>query len=162
MALGIDPSTARFEETFARREKLLGGKKVVFLMGRGKAEERKRAYLFLTRALGAGEVRRVASVREAREVVEGGGGWDLVYVDDDKKVAGAEAEIIGGLAGGAKVKGKGKGKGKDKRGKRKRGEEAEESETPGSEQGGERKRVRVVGDEFVVQSLILGCLMDEE
>ncbi|KFY94145.1 hypothetical protein V500_03398 [Pseudogymnoascus sp. VKM F-4518 (FW-2643)] len=153
-----DPSTARFEETFARREKLLGGKRVVFLMGRGKAEERKRAYLFLTRALGAGEVRRVASVREAREVVEEGGGWDLVYVDDDRKVAGAEAEILGGVEGGAKTaKGKAKGKG----GKRKRADEAEDEKT-GLEQAGERKRVRVVGDEFVVQSLILGCLMDEE
>ncbi|OBT72271.1 hypothetical protein VF21_07966 [Pseudogymnoascus sp. 05NY08] len=152
-----DPSTARFDETFARREKLLGGKRVIFLMGRGKAEERKRAYLFLTRALGAGEVRRVASVKEAREVVEKGGGWDLVYVDDDRKVAGAEAEILGGVESGAKAKGKAKGKA----GKRKRGDEVED-EKAGLEQGGERKKVRVVGDEFVVQSLILGCLMDEE
>ncbi|OBT59900.1 hypothetical protein VE03_10790, partial [Pseudogymnoascus sp. 23342-1-I1] len=45
-----DPITARFEETFARREKLLSGKRVVFLMGKGKAEQRKKAYLFLTRA----------------------------------------------------------------------------------------------------------------
>ncbi|KFY63484.1 hypothetical protein V496_03932 [Pseudogymnoascus sp. VKM F-4515 (FW-2607)] len=153
-----DPSTARFDETFARREKLLGGKRVIFLMGRGKAEERKRAYLFLTRALGAGEVRRVASVREAREVVEEGGGWDLVYVDDDRKVAGAEAEILGVVDSGAKPP---KGKAKGKVGKRKRSDEAE-YEKAGSEQGGERKKVRVVGDEFVVQSLILGCLMDEE
>jgi DNA repair protein RAD9 len=152
-----DPSTARFEETFARREKLLGGKRVIFLMGRGKAEERKRAYLFLTRALGAGEVRRVASVKEAREVIDGGGGWDLVYVDDDKKVAGAEAEILGGAEVAAKAKGKAKGKS----GKRKRSDEAEDEKTV-SEQGGERKKVRVVGDEFVVQSLILGCLMDED
>ncbi|KFZ05320.1 hypothetical protein V501_08465 [Pseudogymnoascus sp. VKM F-4519 (FW-2642)] len=152
-----DPSTARFEETFARREKLLGGKRVIFLMGRGKAEERKKAYLFLTRALGAGEVRRVASVKEAREVVEKGGGWDLVYVDDDRKVAGAEAEILGGVEATAKAKGKAKGKA----GKRKRGEEVEDEKTE-VEQGGERKKVRVVGDEFVVQSLILGCLMDEE
>ncbi|OBT46323.1 hypothetical protein VE00_02670 [Pseudogymnoascus sp. WSF 3629] len=152
-----DPSTARFEETFARREKLLGGKRVIFLVGRGKAEERKRAYLFLTRALGAGEVRRVASVKEAREVVEGSEGWDLVYVDDDRKVAGAEAEILGGMESGAKAKGKAKGKA----GKRKRGEEVEDEKT-GFERGGERKKVRVVGDEFVVQSLILGCLMDEE
>ncbi|KFY48909.1 hypothetical protein V495_00924 [Pseudogymnoascus sp. VKM F-4514 (FW-929)] len=152
-----DPLTARFEETFARREKLLGGKRVIFLMGRGKAEERKRAYLFLTRALGAGEVRRVASVKEAREVVEVGGGWDLVYVDDDKKVAGAEAEILGGAEVAAKAKSRTKGKG----GKRKRGDEAEDEKTS-SEQGGERKKVRVVGDEFVVQSLILGCLMDED
>ncbi|ELR10239.1 hypothetical protein VC83_08967 [Pseudogymnoascus destructans] len=152
-----DPSTARFEETFERREKLLGGKRVIFLMGRGKAEERKRAYLFLTRALGAGEVRRVASVKEAREVVEKGGGWDLVYVDDDRKVAGAEAEILGGVESGTKAKGKAKGKA----GKRKRGDEVEDEKT-GLEQGGERKKVRVVGDEFVVQSLILGCLMDEE
>ncbi|OBT67341.1 hypothetical protein VE03_03011 [Pseudogymnoascus sp. 23342-1-I1] len=152
-----DPSTARFDETFARREKLLGGKRVIFLMGRGKAEERKRAYLFLTRALGAGEVRRVASVKEAKEVVEEGEGWDLVYVDDDRKVAGAEAEILGGVDGGAKAKEKSKGKA----GKRKRSDEAED-ERGGFEQGGERKKVRVVGDEFVVQSLILGCLMDEE
>ncbi|KFY23039.1 hypothetical protein V493_06144 [Pseudogymnoascus sp. VKM F-4281 (FW-2241)] len=152
-----DPTTARFAETFARREKLLGGKRVVFLMGRGKAEERKRAYLFLTRALGAGEVRRVASVKEAREVVEEGEGWDLVYVDDDRKVAGAEAEILGRVEAGAKTKGKAKGKG----GKRKRGGEAEDEKT-GVDQGSGRKKVRVVGDEFVVQSLILGCLMDED
>lgn len=154
-----DPSTARFEETFARREKLLGGKKVIFLMGRGKAEERKRAYLFLTRALGAGEVRRVASVKEAREVVEAGGRWDLVYVDDDKKVAGAEAEILGAET---KRKEGEKTKGKEKAGKRKRSEETTTgSEDRDVEDGVERKRVRIVGDEFVVQSLILGCLMDE-
>lgn len=152
-----DPSTARFEETFAKREKLLGGKRVIFLMGRGKAEERKKAYLFLTRALGAGEVRRVASVKEARDIVEEGEGWDLVYVDDDRKVAGAEAEIMGGVEGGAKAKWKARGKAE----KRKRADEAEDAKN-GVEQGGERKKVRVVGDEFVVQSLILGCLMDEE
>lgn len=141
-----EPATARLRETFARRQRLLAGKRVVFLMGRGRAEERKRAYLFLTRALGAAEVRRVTSVREAGEVVGGGeGGWDLVYVDDDRKVAAAEAEILGEPLGRARGGGR----------KRKGAEE-------GAEDAQARKRVKVVGDEFVVQSLILGCLVDEE
>jgi hypothetical protein len=52
----------------------------------------------------------------------------------------------------------GKGKGKTRKtGKRKWVEADKENEAPCAEQ--ERKRVRVVGDEFVVQSLILGSLV---
>jgi DNA repair protein RAD9 len=152
-----DPTTARFEETFARREKLLGGKRVVFLMGKGKAEQRKKAYLFLTRASGAGEVMRVASMREAMELVLGGGGWDLLYVND-KDVTRAEASILEGLKEGRWEAGSEKDKGKTRKtGKRKWVEADKENEAPCAEQ--ETKRVRVVGDEFVVQSLILGSLV---
>jgi len=146
-----DAATAKLRDTFEMRERLLGGKRVVFCMGRGKAEERKRAYLFLTRALGAGEVRRVINVKEAKEVVEGNGKrWDLVYVDDDKKIKAAEAEILG----------TGEGVMGAKKGKRKRTGGGLVEDANGEVQA--RKKVKVVSDEFVVQSLILGCLMDED
>jgi hypothetical protein len=146
-----DAATAKLRDTFEGRERLLGGKRVVFCMGRGKAEERKRAYLFLTRALGAGEVRRVINVKEAKEVVEGGGErWDLVYVDDDKKIRAAEAEILG----------TGEGVMGAKKGTRKRTGGGVVEDADGEVQA--RKRVKVVSDEFVVQSLILGRLMDED
>ncbi|OBT60137.1 hypothetical protein VE03_10412 [Pseudogymnoascus sp. 23342-1-I1] len=153
-----DPTTARFQETFARREKLLSGKRVVFLMGKGKGAQRKKAYLFLIRASGAGDVMKVASMREAIELVLGMGEWDLLYVND-KDVTRAEAGILEGLMEQRQKANSQEGKRRKTR-KRKWVEAYKENEASCAEQ--ERKRVRVVGDEFVVQSLILGSLVDEE
>ena len=137
--------TARFENTFRDRKKMLGGMGVLFLLskgGRGKAGAdnnlKREHYLWLTRALGARQVRRVATATEVRRLIaeaEDGAaedeaargqapraGWDIVYVDDGEKVGGVKRDV--GM----------------------------------SEEG---RKTRVVSDEFVVQSLILGWLEDE-
>ncbi|KAI9802333.1 MAG: hypothetical protein M1833_001839 [Piccolia ochrophora] len=131
--------TARFEDIIATRPKLLEHVSVLLVVGKGKEEERRRAYDFLTCAMGAKRVERVVSLELARQAVETGlreGGekaWDWVYVGG--KVEEAE-KVIFGAAGAGK--------------KRKRGA------------GGAAKgRVRVVDDEFVVQSLILGKVLGD-
>ncbi|KAJ9639969.1 radiation sensitive protein rad9 [Coniosporium tulheliwenetii] len=115
---------ARFREVVARRERLLGGRNVVLVMGKGRQEERRRAYLFLTYALGGGE-------------------WDWVYVEGVEEAR----KVLGGGPGAAAVGGR----------KRKRKRGAEEAEMDGAK----RKEVKIVGDEFVIQSLILGELSEE-
>ncbi|KAF2403059.1 hypothetical protein EJ06DRAFT_580242 [Trichodelitschia bisporula] len=113
--------TAQLTTVFDHREKMLAGKSVLFVMGKGKAEERRKAYLFLTYALGAEHVSRVRDLKEAKAELERDGvAWYWCYADGD--LADAERILFGG---------------KD----RERG-------------------AKVVGDEFVVQSLILGALME--
>jgi hypothetical protein len=57
-------------------------------MGRGKAEESRKAYLFLTYALGASKVSRALDLGAARKILAEsdvtGDQWDLVYVDGRK------------------------------------------------------------------------------
>lgn len=133
--------TARFENTFKDRKKMLEEMGVLFLFsksGRGKAgvdnKLKREHYLWLTRALGARQVRRIATAAEARRLIaeaEDGAargqapraGWDIVYVDDREKVGSVKRHL-----------------GMSKEG----------------------KKMRVVSDEFVVQSLILGWLEDED
>ncbi|KAI9828353.1 MAG: hypothetical protein M1832_002781 [Thelocarpon impressellum] len=139
-----DAASAQFSSTIGARPKLLAGRAVMLVVGKGKVEERRRAYLFLTYALGASRVGKVPNIDAAKKALEAGGvdaGWDWVYVD------GAEAgarEALGGAPGPSA--------GKSKKRKRASGE--------GAGQG--RKVVKVVGDEFVVQSLILGRLLEED
>lgn len=136
-------ATASFENSFCSRLLLLDGKSILLVMGKKKQEEeRKRAYLFLTHVLGAKKVKRVISNQEARKVLleaeSKGETWDWVYVDS--KEEDAEKAIF--AAGPSR--------------KRKRFSIANniEDQPP--------KRVRLISDEFVVQSLILGKLLEEE
>jgi hypothetical protein len=105
--------------------------------------ERRKAYAFLTLALGAGSVRRVADLAEAKKLLDSDAEkqkWAWVYVDDDATEA---AKVLFGAKaanGGSR--------------KRKR------NDGPQMCVEGMQGRVRVVGDEFVVQSLILGALVD--
>lgn len=131
---------ARFKEVVARRDRLLGGRSVVLVMGKGRQEERRRAYLFLTYALGARRICKVRDLEGAREALDHGEGeWDWVYVEgveEARKVLGGTPPVAAGK-------------------KRKRGVEVEEEERKS------RNEVKIVGDEFVIQSLILGELSEE-
>ncbi|KAE9982688.1 hypothetical protein EG328_010681 [Venturia inaequalis] len=126
---------AKLKNILSRRDLLLGGKSVLVVKGKGKDEEKRKIYLFLTYALGAAEVGRVKDLTEAKAELESRP-WDWVYVDGEPE----EAKKV--------LFGKEKGK------KRK-----SESSVVGALVGG--KAVKVVGDEFVIQSLILGALMEE-
>ncbi|QRD90417.1 BRCT domain protein [Aspergillus flavus] len=152
------PATqARLPETIAARPNLLHGQSVLVVMGRGKAdEERRKAYLFLTYALGASKVERVPDVKSARGVLDQGATgtgceWDWIYVDNDEK-ASAIATILG-----ASVPGSQKAYPAQRSRKRKRNGLTES--ISGSDLG-LSTNVRIVGNEFVCQSLILGRLID--
>ena len=140
-----NPASAKLPVTVASRALLLGGAGVLLVApkkGKGTWERRK-AYAFLTLALGAGSVRRVADLAEAKKLLASDvekQKWAWVYVDDD---AGEAAKALFGA--------KGAGGGSRKR-KRNDGPQMCVEDMQG--------RVRVVGDEFVVQSLILGALVD--
>ncbi|KAL4950844.1 BRCT domain-containing protein [Aspergillus filifer] len=132
---------ARLSETVALRPNLLKGQSVLLITGRsGKAdEERRKAYIFLTYALGASKIERVPDVRSARALLnspesqtsEGKSTWDWVYIDDDPSSLPAK--------------------------KRRKSRSATEST---GEDLGLDTNVRIVGNEFVCQSLILGRLVD--
>lgn len=140
-----NPASAKLPSTVASRALLLEGAGVLLVApkkGKGTWERRK-AYAFLTLALGAGSVRRVADLAEAKKLLASDiekQKWSWVYVDDD---AGEAAKV---LFGGKGSTGAGR--------KRKR------NDGPQMCVEGMQGRVRVVGDEFVVQSLILGALVD--
>jgi hypothetical protein len=143
-----NPRSSKLSSTVASRSLLLGGAGVLLVApkkGKGTWERRK-AYAFLTLALGAGSVRRVADLAEAKKLLASDADkqkWLWVYVDDD--VNDAAKTLFGGAKGsGGTTAGR----------KRKR------NEGPQMWVEGLQGRVKVVGDEFVVQSLILGALVD--
>jgi hypothetical protein len=139
-------STASFANRFESRPKLLTGKSILLITGRGRVEERRKPYFFLTQALGARRVKHVPNNQEARkfllEAESKGDEWNWVYVDENEDEA--EKAIFG--AGIVPPR------------KRKRASEA-------SDDGGTTvpppRKVRIVSDEYVIQSLILGKFLEE-
>ncbi|KAL2163066.1 hypothetical protein VTH06DRAFT_6902 [Thermothelomyces fergusii] len=135
-----DASTASLADVIGRRAKLLEGSRILAVVKKS-LEDRKMAYVFLARVLGA-SLTRVHSVEQARAEIkaadEGGQPFDWVYVDGKPD---EEALFATGPAGGKKRKRAG----------------ATASSV------GERptKRIRTLSDELVIQSLILGRLIDE-
>ncbi|KAL2810209.1 hypothetical protein BJX63DRAFT_423261 [Aspergillus granulosus] len=144
------PTTkAKLSETVAARPNLLNGQSVLLITGRnGKAdEERRRAYIFLTYALGASKIERVPDIQSARAVLNQSqnddetSAWDWIYIDDDDKVTKL-------MAAGGSLPSK----------KRRKSRLAEFTNSEGLDLD---TNVRVVGNEFVCQSLILGRLVDQ-
>ncbi|KAI9725000.1 MAG: hypothetical protein M1812_000276 [Candelaria pacifica] len=134
--------SARFSNTLERRSRLLHGRSVLLIMGKGKAEEPRKAYVFLTYVLGASRVCRVVSVDAARKALaDDVDYWDWVYVDRNE--ASVEKALLLKPEAGKK---------------RKRG--VEENNVNGN--GTAVKKVKVVGNEFVIQSLILGRLLEDD
>ncbi|KAJ9265466.1 hypothetical protein DTO212C5_6659 [Paecilomyces variotii] len=149
-------STARLTETIAARPKLLEGQSVLIVMGRGKAEERKKAYIFLTYALGASRVERVLDLNAAKAMLmdqqkESSPAWDWIYVDDHEEAA-AKTMILGSSEGAPLKPHSGRG--------RKRKRPLPVQAVSGSGIGLNTNNIRIVGNEFVCQSLILGRLFD--
>ena len=138
---------AKLADTIAKRENLLNGDGVLIVAPKKNSKaiwERRKAYAFLTLALGAGCVKRVLDLEEARAWTGEGGGkrWRWVYVDGD--VVEACKVVFGG--GGKKRKREG-------------GAAVVKVGAKAMFAAGEAG-VRVVNDEFVVQSLILGALVE--
>lgn len=141
----FDVADAKLADIFRNREKLLKGGRVLLVGQGGKAKwEARKAYAFLTIALGAAAVRRVGSLDVAKKVIEQEQeSWKWIYVDG--RVDEAEKVLFGASKAASK--------------KRKRAEggpgEGKEKMVAGN------GNVKIVGDEFVVQSLILGALIEE-
>ncbi|CAI7576504.1 unnamed protein product [Penicillium bialowiezense] len=148
LMLPTPPSTSRLPETISARPKLLANHSVLLVMGRGKAEEKRKAYIFLTYALGASRVERVPDLPTARALMTsqaeaGLPSWDWIYVDDADQAA-ARAMLTPKAQRIHLFHGK------------KRRRKSIASSTPVPDTGS----ARVVGNEFVCQSLILGRLFE--
>jgi hypothetical protein len=130
------------------RDKLLNGKSVLMVMGKGKsADDKRKAYVFLTHALGPDRVGQVMDLPEARKKLTAseseGQPWDLLYVDNKEEAA---ATAVFGSVRNSNGSSR----------KRKRGSTAtEDSSTPSP------KRIRVISDETMIQSLILGQFLED-
>jgi hypothetical protein len=142
------PTTVKLAQTIQDRERLLQGGRVLLVSAGagGRKWEARRAYAFLTVALGASVVRRVSGLDSAKRILDAEEGWGWVYVEGTIE----EAENIlfrnsSVEEGGIAKKGR----------KRKREDDGKEKMVAVGRDG----KVRIVGDEFVVQSLILGDLM---
>jgi hypothetical protein len=129
---------ATLEATLEGRDKMLEGKSVLIVTSRGKTEKRK-PYIFLTRALGPCRVGQVGDLSEARTKLNSET-WDLLYSDGPQEAAAATVFRTTTSASGSK--------------KRKRGPVAAEETAPSP------KRIRVIDDETMIQSLILGQFME--
>jgi hypothetical protein len=142
------PTTVKLAQTIQDRERLLQGGRVLLVSAGagGRKWEARRAYAFLTVALGASVVCRVSGLDSAKRILDAEEGWGWVYVEGTIE----EAENI--LFRNSSVEDGGTAK---KGRKRKREDDGKEKMVAVGRDG----KVRIVGDEFVVQSLILGDLM---
>lgn len=131
-------STARLPEVISQRAKLLEGSRILAVVKKA-LESRKMAYVFLAHVLGA-SLTRVYNIEEAkvemRAAEESGCPFDWVYVDGKPD---EEALFAPGPAGGRK---------------RKKVAAGHAAERP-------LKKIRTLSDELVIQSLILGRLIEE-
>lgn len=129
-----------FFEKFAMRKQFLKGKSILAVTGKGSNAEKRQHYLFLMRILGPSRLEQVADLKQARKaLLENQQSWDLVYVGDNEKMA---TEALFSQAPSASAASK----------KRKKRPISSATE-PAPE------KVRIISDEVVIQSLILGQLL---
>lgn len=142
------------------REKWLEGKRVLLV---GLAHQMG-AYVFIAFALGALEVGVAQSTEEARSVLESSGGndsvageragWDWVCVHEEERAVNDDAQEA--ETGGRKKR---KRESEDGGARKKRKVQGDAAVVSDGLEGFDG--VKVVGTEYVVQSLILGRLLDE-
>ena len=133
---------ANLPDMVDNRPKLLEGASVLLIMEKGQ-EDTMKQHPLITHALGASKVTRAISQDAAAKAVADaqalGDPWDWVFSYDKEKEV--EKRLSGGSCTGKK---------------RKRGKESEYPKAP------EKKtKTKVVSNEYVIQSLILGMLIDE-
>lgn len=154
-----DPASedTTFAQIIQGRDLLLRDQNVLLITGKSKkAIEKRQPFFFLSHALGSANVGRCADVAAASDMLANSK-WDWVYVDNDEHGVTEAAAALLGTEKPAAVSGKSKKGGK----KRKRdvdGEVQEELFIKGDIGG---ITVRITCAEFVIQSLILGALIEE-
>ena len=130
----------KLSTTISSRHILMDGGGVLFVSSKKNklSWERRKVYVFLILALGAGYVKRVGDIQEAKNLmVEQSDFWRWVSIDSS--ISDATAELFG------------------KSKTRKLGGSSTDRDDQMSASNGQ---VKIVNDEFVVQSLILGALVD--
>ncbi|TLD12834.1 uncharacterized protein PgNI_03492 [Pyricularia grisea] len=146
-----DAITAKLQDVVQKRSRMLADSKILIVMKKSE-EVKKMAYIFLARALGA-SVSRVFTADEARQSLRAaqdrGKPYDWVYVGE-KSITDQLFEETPEAIFPMLKKGK----------KRKRASTTEAASN--SSAGPPPKRIRTLSDELVVQSLILGRLIEAE
>ncbi|CAG5160444.1 uncharacterized protein ALTATR162_LOCUS5820 [Alternaria atra] len=143
-----------FAQTIQGRDLLFQDQNVLLITGKSKKEiEKRQPFIFLSHALGSATVGRCADLVAASDMLTNGK-WDWVYVDNGE---GGVAEAAATLLGTEKPA----ASGKPKKGKKRKRDDAEVHEEllAKGEVGG--KKVKVTCAEFVIQSLILGALIED-
>ncbi|KAF7507586.1 hypothetical protein GJ744_010256 [Endocarpon pusillum] len=121
----VDANTATLKDMISKRPKLLKEEAAIVVKGRGKAEEKRKPYIFLTKAAGAGRLETCVDIKSAKALLDEDAENSIRWVCvDDKELGKAETALLP--------------KGKEQR----------------------SKELRIVGNEFICQSLILGRLWD--
>ena len=137
----FNAETATLHSIVENRPKMLDGASVLIIMEKGQ-EKSMQQHPLITHALGARKIARAISDASAAKAVADaqalGEPWDWVFSYDKEREV--EERLFGGNGTGKK---------------RKRGRESEYG--PSNTKG----KTRVVGNEFVIQSLILGMLVEE-
>ncbi|KAI9740577.1 MAG: hypothetical protein M1834_005158 [Cirrosporium novae-zelandiae] len=143
---------AKLSAVINNRPKLLGDKSVMLIMGKGRTEEGRKAYLFFAHALGASMVARVNDLEAAKKALQesqnDGRVWDFIYAGEKNNDVQQAVQYLFGDENGDRKSKTGR--------KRKRGP----SSVPALNFNGDGK-TKVVGSEFVLQSLIAGQLLEE-
>ncbi|TQN70068.1 DNA repair protein crb2 [Colletotrichum shisoi] len=139
---------ARLVDVVEKRPKMLEGSKILLVMKKSRAEEKKMPYVFLAHVLGA-TLSRAYSVDEAKETLRHrellNDPFDWVYVDEH---TGSEEGLFNHDPPSTKTS-----KGSKKR-KRAAATAVDEADRP-------PKRIRTLSNELVIQSLILGRMIEE-
>ncbi|OHW98189.1 decarboxylase-like protein [Colletotrichum incanum] len=139
---------ARLVDIVERRPKMLEGSKILLVMKKSRAEEKKMPYVFLAHVLGA-TLSRAYNVDEAKETLRHRellkDPFDWVYVDEH---TGSEEELFSSESLPTKASKTSK--------KRKR------ASVPSADaKARPPKRIRTLSNELVIQSLILGRMIEE-
>ena len=137
----FDAEKATLSDIVENRPRMLNGASVLIIMEKGQ-EKSMQQHPLITHALGASRISRAISDASAAKAVADaealGEPWDWVFSYDKEQEV--EEKLFGGNGTGKK---------------RKRGRDSE------SGPHGKKRKTRVVGNEFVIQSLILGMLIEE-
>ncbi|KKF94476.1 DNA repair protein rhp9 [Ceratocystis platani] len=153
------PTNTTLSTMIQHRLNFLSGHRILFVMKRSREEEKKRFYLFLMHVLGA-TVSRALSVTDARaslaEAEARNEAFDWVYIDEPTGSAAELLEANGSARAGSKAKGGGA------RRKKRESTVDIESEAETALMAGLTKKLRLMSNELVVQSLIRGDLIDAE
>lgn len=137
----FDAETATLSDIVENRPRMLNRASVLIIMEKGQ-EKSMQQHPLITHALGASKISRAISDASAAKAVADaqalGEPWDWVFSYDREREV--EEKLFGGSGTGTK---------------RKRGRDSEYGPP------GKKGKTRVVGNEFVIQSLILGMLIEE-
>ncbi|KAH8805773.1 hypothetical protein F5884DRAFT_737179 [Xylogone sp. PMI_703] len=145
---------AKFSIIFEKRTKIFESKSILMVVGKNRDEKRK-TYVFLTRVLGPSRLALIADVAQAKrrllETATEECGWDWVYVDSEKE-AGRNAifESKNDMSGTESTRGGGKSSRKRKNA----------SSPTAQSHTTVPNNILIINDETIIQSLILGQLVE--